>query len=180
MPTKYLSHQLLSILILWGTALGLPCLKQPSPLKELLHYICLVVWVCMLIPLFTHRGQRNSQGSVFSFHRMGPKDQIQDVRFRGKCFICWVILIPPFKKRIHFMYPVYTQLMYKCGSVGMPGVCLEVTEQLVESGSPFLLCGFQGSNSGCHSFPLSYFPSPLHFTLLSPAEKQTTVLRLKC
>lgn len=78
------------------------------------------------------------------------------------------------------MYPVYTQLMYKCGSVGMPGVCLEVTEQLVESGSPFLLCGFQGSNSGCHSFPLSYFPSPLHFTLLSPAEKQTTVLRLKC
>lgn len=140
-------------------------------IKELLHYIYLVVWVWMLIPLCTHRGQRNSQGSVFSFHRMGPKDQIQDVRFRGKCFICWVILLTPFEKRIHFMYSVDKQFMDKCGSVGMPEVCLEVTEQLVERGSPFPLCGFQGSNSGCHSFPLSHFPSPppaiLHFYLLS-------------
>lgn len=74
--------------------------------------------------------------------------------------------------------------MYKCGSVGMPEVYVEVTEQLVERGSPLPLCGFQGSNSGCHFFPLSHFPSPPHFTLFSPvmlhgAEKQTTVLRLK-
>lgn len=68
------------------------------------------------------------------------------------------------------MYSVYKQFMYKCGSVGMPEVCLEVTEQLVESGSlPFHYVASRDQTQVVTPFHSTIFPPSfiLHLYLLS-------------